>query len=109
MTPGDLKQRITIEQETETPDGSGGFSVSWSTYKSCFARIETIQGNERKFAQRLEENITHVITCRAKSVTGVNTSMRISFQSRLFQIKSVYRKNELSEWTTIEAMEGTGT
>lgn len=109
MNVGDLKQRIVIESKVETPDGVGGFTVVWSTFATVFARVESVNGNERKFAMRLEENISHVITCRAKSVIGVTTPMRISFQSRLFQIKSVFRKNELSEWTTILAVEGTGT
>jgi len=109
MNVGEMKQRIIIEKKTETTDGVGGFTAVWSTHVTVFARVESVSGNERKFAGRLQEEITHVITCRSKSVLNTTAEMRVSFQNRLFQIKSVFRKNELSEWTTILAVEGVGT
>ncbi len=108
MNVGEMKHRITIESKTRTPDDIGGATVAWGTFKTVWARIESVLGNEKKYAGRLDAEITHVITCRSKSVTGTTPAMRIVHESRVFQVRSVVRKNEVDLWTTILAIEGAG-
>lgn len=108
MNVNEMKHRITIESKTRTTDGIGGATVSWATFVTVWSRIETVLGNERKFAGRLEENITHVITCRSKAVVGTTIGMRVTHESRVFQVHSVVRRNEVDEWTEIRAIEGVG-
>lgn len=106
MTIAQLRHRVDIEQPSRVSDGIGGGTISWTPVKTVWARIETAVGNERKFADKLEANVTHVITCRALSVDTVNSTMRIKFKNRIFQIRSVVKKNEIEDLTWIMAIEG---
>lgn len=111
--PGDcsilneLRHQIVIQTLSLSSDGMGGSSESWSTFATMWARIEPRLGNERYFGQRLEENITHIITMRY--LTGITATMRVSFDSRYFQIKSAISPYENKEYTVLLCMEGTGT
>lgn len=107
LGPGDLRNKIVVESFTNTPDGEGGFTEAWATNSTLWAMIQPRLGNERFFGQRIEENITHIITTRY--VSGLDTSMRISFDSRYFQIKSIISPMENKEYLMFLCVEGEGT
>lgn len=44
MTIGDMKEPLTLQQETLTPDGGGGFARAWEDVAEVFARIEETGG-----------------------------------------------------------------
>lgn len=106
MKLSELRHRIIIESETQTPDGIGGFTSSWVTFKTVWARIEPTRGNERKYAEKLEQNITHVLTCHAQSVAGVNHSMRVNHNGTIYHIKAVVKLLEVDKWVKIDAVQG---
>lgn len=104
-----LRHRIVVQNKTETPDGQGGFSVSWGTRTTIWAEIIPRLGNERVFAMRLDESISHVIMVRALAGASISVSDRINFGSRYFQIKSIIKKDEVSNIMFILAEEGVAT
>jgi SPP1 family predicted phage head-tail adaptor len=104
---GEFRRKILIQSLTRTSDSMGGASVAWTTFATAWARIEPRLGNERYFGQRLEENITHIITMRF--VTGVTAAMRVSYGSRVFEIKSKVSPFEENQYLVLLCQEGVGT
>lgn len=101
---GELRHRIVIQTLTQSSDSIGGYTTSWSTFATVWASLEPRLGNELFRGERLEDHITHI--CKIRYYAGVLPKMRISFDSRTFQIKSVIREGEIKEWMTLLLEEG---
>lgn len=82
-----LNKRITIEEVTETSDGAGGFTTSWSTKAVLWAMIRPVFAVEDFEASKIEGVVTHLIVVRYLS--GITPKMRISYDGRIFDIKGV--------------------
>lgn len=82
-----LRHKITIQKETEVPDGGGGFEIGWTNFASgVFASVEPLRGRELFEAQQLQSEITHRIRLRYRP--GIKAEMRVVFRSRIFRIVS---------------------
>jgi SPP1 family predicted phage head-tail adaptor len=92
MRIGKLRHRITIEQVTETQDANGTPIETWSCYATVQASIEPISGREYFDSQMVQADITHRIYCRY--LAGVIPKMRVKFQSRTMDIRSVINTKE---------------
>ena len=71
---GRLRERVRIERETRTPDGGGGFTVSWLTVAVRWAAVEPLKGLERLQAMQLEASTLYRVTLRNEgpAITGAN-------------------------------------
>lgn len=103
---GELRHKVTIEQKASTPDGVGGFTENWSTFATPWASIESVKGQKRWYGDQLNSVITHQILIRYRA--GVDTSMRINFEGRTFQIHAVLDPEEKKRWLRLDCAEGTG-
>jgi SPP1 family predicted phage head-tail adaptor len=106
-TPSDLRHRIVIQTLTLTPNDSGGQAESWSTFATVWAKITPKSVKEINFAQRIEPRVDHEIVIRY--IASLDAKMRISFDSRIFEIKSIIIVDEVKEWIKILATERSGT
>ncbi len=66
MTPGagELRRRLVLEVATETPDGAGGATRTWTPVESVFARVEPRRRRERVEHGRHVGLVTHRVTLR---------------------------------------------
>lgn len=103
MQAGKLRHAVNIEVVTETPDGMGGITKSWATWKSVRAAIWPISGKELIEAQKLEAKLTHRI--RIRYLSGLTPKHRIKLGSRIFKIHSVINFNERNREIEIMAEE----
>ena len=88
MRAGSLRHRVSIQTETLTPDGMGGFTTSWGAVtgmSSVPAGIWPLSSKERLDAMKLESVITNKIRIRYRA--GITSKHRIVFGSRIFNIK----------------------
>ena len=92
MRIGKLRRRITIERVTETQDTDGAVLETWSTYATVQASIELISGREYFAAQSTQADVTHRI--RIRYLSGIVPKMRVSYNSRIFDILSVINVGE---------------
>lgn len=92
MRAGDLRHQIVIQKKTLTTDGMGGSTESWATHATVRAAIWPVSATERVANQQIEHEITHKI--RIRYLSTVVPSMRISFDSRTFEIVSVVNWEE---------------
>ena len=42
-----LNRKLTLEDPVKTPDGAGGFSVTWTALGDIFASVQLRSGRER--------------------------------------------------------------
>ena len=102
-----LRQRITIEEPTETPDGAGGYTTSWSTLTSIWAHIEPLSrssGNERFVEGQLQDRTRWRIAIRYRD--DITPKMRAVYGSRLFNIRAVIDPDGMQRELVLIAEEG---
>lgn len=101
-----LKQRITIEQPTESADGAGGTTRSWSTLATVWAELVPLRSGrgESLVNRQLTAEVTHRITIRYRA--DVTTAMRVSYGGRVFNIRKVTNVGEAKVTLEMLAEEG---
>jgi SPP1 family predicted phage head-tail adaptor len=98
MNAGELRQKLTIQTLTRTPDGYGGYTKAWNDFATTWAKIQPLRGDERYKAQQVMNTVSHKITLRY--LDGIKPQMRAISGSRIFNILAVINveeKNELIE------------
>jgi SPP1 family predicted phage head-tail adaptor len=96
MSIGDLNQRITIQSQTRTSDGMGGWTETWATLATVWAAVWPVSAREILKAGQTSMEITHRIKIRYRA--GVDPSYRILFGTRYFSIMSIINVGERGEW-----------
>ena len=79
MRSGQLRHRITFQEQVETSDSMGGVTVSWQDYKDAWAGIYPLRAQEMVNSGQLEHEITHKV--RTRYISGITAKMRIMFDS----------------------------
>lgn len=90
------RHRIVIQSTTQTRDAVGGITDSWATHVSAWASVEPMQVGSREWldAQKIAAEVTHRVRMRWQD--GITPKMRISWDSRLFDILQVLNRQERS-------------
>lgn len=104
-----LRQRLTLQEELRTPDGSGGYTRSWKDIASLWAEIVPIfplSNRELPFAGQLQSKVTHKILLRYRG--DVTTSHRLVFEKRVFNIRYAANAREDNETLELWVEEGVG-
>ncbi len=92
MQAGKLRHRIAIEAPAETQGPDGSVSQTWGTFATAWASIEPLVGKEYFAAEREQADISHRI--RMRFIGGITPRMRVSFESRIFEIESALNVSE---------------
>ena len=88
---GEMRQRIALQAKSITK--SEGIPLeSWITVATVWAAVSDISGKEYFQAGAMQSEVTTRIRIRYQ--TGINSSMRVLYGSRVFQILSVIDKDE---------------
>lgn len=87
-----LRHWITIQESTDTRDSYGEPIHAWNTFDQVWASIEPISGREYFASKETRSQSTHRIRIRYRS--GLSTKMRISWDSRYFDIESILNPDE---------------
>ncbi len=95
MRAGELRQRIIIQANRPTRDAFNAEVAAWSTFATAWARVETLSGHESITQQAAAALVTHRVTIRHR--TGIVPSMRVVFDSRVFEIVAVLEDNKNRE------------
>lgn len=105
---GKLREYVTIETPTETADadGTGGFTVSWSTFASVWAKISPVSARVVRSADNNEHRVTHKI--RIRELAGVTQKMRIAFEGRIFHVRGIADPEERDRFLDLYCEEGDG-
>lgn len=103
---GRLNKRITVQQATETRNSVGDPIPSWTTYAIRWASVEPLNGREYFAAKQTQSETSIRMRLRYDSVTkSVTTKMRVSWDSRFFDIESVIRPRERGDEVILMCIE----
>lgn len=105
---GELRHRVTLQTAATAADAGGGGSVTWSNTATVWAMVEPLSAREQFHADQLRSPISHRIIMRYRSDVTVTAAMRISFSSRLFNIRGVRKLDEINQWIEVMAEEDVG-
>lgn len=100
---GELRHRVTIQQEQATLDGQGGRSTTWADLATVWASIEPMAGKESYSWGKLLGESTLVVRMRYRS--GIVPKMRLKYGTRLFDITSVIDEHEARRWLVLGCVE----
>lgn len=91
MNAGYLDRKIVIEQQSTTRDDFGGENITWATYKTIWAGIAYKRTSEKTESEQTVASRVVEFTIRALDAPLVDESMRISYDSQIFEIEGVLK------------------
>lgn len=103
---GKFLNKVTIQSESLTQDGAGGWDNTWTDVHSVWADIEPSTGSESLEAEQLLGKSPFKFTMRYSSeVAGIDNQHRIKWGDRYFNIHSVVNLNEEKEFLEVMGWE----
>ena len=87
LDPGRLRERVTIQQATESRNSLGEVTQAWSTFVERWASVEGLSGREVLLSGQQQTEVTHRV--RMRYVEGMTQQMRILWRGRVFEITSL--------------------
>jgi SPP1 family predicted phage head-tail adaptor len=103
---GGLKHPLRLQRALSTPDGGGGFAVTWADveeYPDVFARIRTVSAREDFRHLRLQAMVTHRLTIRYRSDVAADMRL-VDGEGRIFDIVGVVDVDMRREFLDILAV-----
>lgn len=91
MKAGKLRDSITIESRSESPNSVGDSIETWSDFATVWAEVLNQTGKEFISAREQHSELTHVVTIRY--LAGVTPQMRINHGGVYLNILSVIDPN----------------
>lgn len=95
IDPGRLRERVTIQQATETRNALGETVQSWATYGERWASVDGLSSREVLLQGQQQTEISHRV--RMRYVDGMTNMMRLSWRGRILEITSLLEHNNRSE------------
>ena len=86
MHLGELDRLIVIEQETRTLDSANYTTVTWATYLTVWAKLESALGSELNESNEKVAKQTVSFVVRYES--GITEKMRVKMDSKYYYIVS---------------------
>jgi SPP1 family predicted phage head-tail adaptor len=105
---GDLRHRVALQilGGSTTPGTRGESQQTWREAGTVRAKIDTLNGDERYFANRYQADATHTVTVRYHP--SVSVRARFVFRGRTLHVKHVDNLDQRNVWqvcTCEEAVE----
>lgn len=104
MNPGQLDQRITLQQETRVADDQGGAVSTWATLDTVWAEVRPLTGRERAEMASVQAPATYRFRIRRRS--DVTDTMRIGWNSGTYNIRFIADGGARELYMTIDAERG---
>lgn len=92
IRPGEYDKLITIEENTTGRDAVGGITNSWATHVTAWAKISPLQGFEAENNDQVKARLRYLMTIYWQA--GIHPGMRVSWDSRYFDIESALERME---------------
>jgi len=100
---GRLTEYVSLQRATNTQDGTGAPTRTWSTFAFAWAQIDTLTERERLVAAQLVVDATHRVTLRYDDqLTPVD---RVLWNTRVLDVSSVIDPGQQHEMLVLECQE----
>jgi head-tail adaptor len=103
-----LRDRVTIQQRTNTADGGFGQTTTWDDLRSIPARVTTVSGRELKAYQRdgYEKVMRVVCDDAIRRTNGTNSLQAIIEDPTQAHYRIMYRGRTLNPVAVVRPLEG---
>jgi len=103
---GRLRKRVTLQQPNQVSDGAGGFTTTWSTVGTFWAKLTPKSASESSRADTLHGVSTHTLTFRTSAASTITSVMRVVHSSIPYKINGIPMVDDLSRFTTVDVIRG---
>lgn len=107
LTSGKLRTPGQLQRLTKTPDGGGGFTVTWTTYATVRMWFKPLSGSERIRAERLEAATRNRAYMRYRD--DVREADRLIVDGRAYQIRAALDMEMRRQWLELDLDGGAAT
>jgi len=101
---GRMRYRVKVENATNTRDTGGGISQVYNSINFLYADIKPKSANSSYRQGMVQEKVTHELTIRF--MDNISTNSRISFGTRLFDVKGIINIDERDRFLKLLCEEG---
>lgn len=92
MNAGQLNKKIIIQKNQSSKNDYGESVSSWVDYVTLWANIKHLRGQELFLSEQVYNK--EVFRIQTRYYSGIDTKMRISYDSKIFNITSINNINE---------------
>lgn len=100
---GQLRTRMVLEDPVETPDGQGGFALTWTERATVWAALEPAGGRAELYADRAATLSTHRIWLRYRD--DVRPGQRLRRDARPYRIDQAEDADGTHRYLIVRATE----
>ena len=93
LPAGDLWTRITIQQPTTAPNEVGEPVLTWSTFATVWADVDSLTARETERYAETVGFMTHRV--RIRYLDGLTSAMRIVYRNRTLEIGQILERDRL--------------
>ncbi len=94
MRAGNLRQRVAIQNYTETRDAMGHPIQSYSTVATVYAAVEPIKGREFFAAEQVQSDTDVRIRMRYRDDITIDTRSRVTHETHTYDVMNVIHVSE---------------
>lgn len=106
MRAGTLREKIIIQSKgTPTRNAAGEEVISWGTELTTRAAVFTRRGSEGIEAGQAQAQTVYEFRCRVHRAKTITPAMRVSWDSRFFEITSIQDLSERGRTWVIHTIE----
>ncbi len=100
---GQLRTQMVLEDPVETPDGQGGFAVTWTEQAVVWAALEPAGGRAELYADRTAVLSTHRIWLRHRE--DVRPGQRLRRDTRTYRVDQAEDADGTRRYLIVKATE----
>jgi SPP1 family predicted phage head-tail adaptor len=104
ITTGMLNRKIELQQLVKTPTATGGFTQSWVSVATLWAKIKNTSGSELLHADQLGATSFSDFTIRYRA--NINELMKIVYRGIDYQVRHINNIEEADLWLIVKAEKG---
>lgn len=104
MEAGRLRFRVDLERPVETQNDLGEPEQAWKTFRTIWADIEPLSGQERFAMKQTKAEVDTKIIARASAARGVTPKMRVSYYDRETAQRRVFDIEAVIDWRNRKVM-----
>lgn len=91
MRAGELRQRLTIEEQTITRDEFGAERALWTEVAEVWGAVDDSGGSEQFVSQAEQRQAERLTKIKIRWLDGVSVKMRVAHGGRFYEIERIER------------------
>jgi SPP1 family predicted phage head-tail adaptor len=95
INAGSLRERVTVQQASESRNALGETVLSWATFAERWASVEGVSSRESLAYGQQQISVSHRV--RLRYLAGLTQSMRLVWRGRTLEIVSLLEHGNRSE------------